>query len=56
LALFEVSRVGRAESKRVALMIIAIIETDHHKARAAVEWVGLRFKLRIDFCSFSQSL
>jgi len=44
LAVFEVSRVEGAESKRVALMIVASVETDCHKARCAVECVELGFK------------
>jgi len=56
LAVFEVSKVEGAESKRVALMIIASVETDRHKARCAVERVGLGLKLGTNFYGFGLSL
>lgn len=56
MAVFEVSRVEGAESKRVALMFVASVETDRHKARCVVECVGLGFKLGTNFCSFGLSL
>jgi hypothetical protein len=45
-----------AESKRVALMIVASVETDRHKARRAVECVGLGLKLGTNFCGFGLPL
>jgi len=56
LAVFEVSKVAGAERKGVALMFVASVETDRHKARCAVECVGLSFKLETNFCSFGLSL
>ena len=56
MAVFEVSKVEGTESKRVALMFEASVETDCHKARCAVECVGLSFKSGNSFCSFGLSL
>jgi hypothetical protein len=49
LAVFEVSRVEGAESKTIALWIVASVETDCHKAKCGVECVELGFKLRTNF-------